>query len=100
MIKDQDGNEVPEEVVEQIKSSIEVPRLTGEGDLTVENSNSVDLGSDAKKVEEPEPEEKEKQETPLPSIGDKFMLNGHEYKVVYINEGKRRFSCVPCKGVY
>ena len=40
------------------------------------------------------------EDVPLPEVGNTFMLKGHEYRVVYINEGQRRFSCVPMKGVY
>ena len=36
----------------------------------------------------------------LPAVGTKFMVGGQEYEVVYINEGKRRFSSVPCTGMY
>ncbi len=70
--------------------------LSAEGDLSVEKTKSrqVDLGGT--KPKEPE----KPKETPLPEIGAKFMLYGHEYIVVYINEGKRRFSCIPCQGVY
>ncbi len=42
----------------------------------------------------------DKKKIPLPAIGDKFMLNGDEFIVVYINEGKHRFTCEPCKGVH
>lgn len=41
-----------------------------------------------------------KEEKPLPKIGTKFMVNGAEYEVVYINEGQNRFSCQPCEGAY
>ncbi len=46
------------------------------------------------------PFEPEKKELELPVIGTKFMIMGQEYKVCYINEGKKRFSAVPCKGGY
>ncbi len=36
----------------------------------------------------------------LPEMGKKFMLDGQEYIVCYINEGKKRFSAEPCSGKY
>jgi len=36
----------------------------------------------------------------LPEVGTKFMVNGQEYEVVYLNLGKKRFTSVPCVGVY
>jgi len=36
----------------------------------------------------------------LPPMGAKFMIAGKEYKVCYINAGKKRFSAEPCKGGY
>ena len=41
-----------------------------------------------------------KKKIQLPNIGEKFMLNGKEYKVIFINEGRNRFSCEPCEGLY
>lgn len=73
------------------KVGIEMPDLVAEGSLTV------------KTKDEPEEEvnkEVNKKDIPLPVMGGKFMLNGHEYKVIYINEGQHRFTCEPCKGVY
>lgn len=68
-------------------SGVKMPDMVATGDLTVEkNDEQVD--------------EKELKMIPLPAIGTKFMVDGHEYKVVYINEGKGRFSCERCKGVY
>ncbi len=86
-------------VQEKIIKQVVKKSLTAEGDLTVEKTESrqVDLGGTETKIEE---ESEEPKETPLPEIGDKFMLNCHEYKVVYINTGQKRFSCIPCKGVY
>lgn len=46
------------------------------------------------------PPVKEKEKPKLPKMGTKFMVEGQEYKVVYINEGKNRFSAEPCEGVY
>jgi len=43
---------------------------------------------------------KEEEKSKLPKIGTKFMVEGQEYKVVYLNEGKNRFSAEPCEGVY
>lgn len=35
------------------------------------------------------------EKTPLPQVGIKFYVEGIEYKVTYVNEGKRRFSATP-----
>jgi len=35
------------------------------------------------------------EKTPLPQVGIKFYVEGVEYKVIYVNEGKRRFSATP-----
>lgn len=64
-----------------------MPKMVASGDLSVDNKNKVE-------------KEFNKNNIPLPSINDIFMLKGHEYKVIYINDGKHRFSCEPCKGVY
>jgi hypothetical protein len=45
-------------------------------------------------------EKKEDKKVPLPKEGKIFMLDGYEYRVVYINQGKNRFSCCPAKQVY
>jgi len=37
---------------------------------------------------------------PLPKIGTKFMVNGQEYEVKFINEGQHRFSAEPCEAAY
>ena len=58
--------------------------LTATGDLTVEEADE-DFDTSGK--------------VPILPVGKKFMVEGHEYKVVYVNEGKRRFTCVPCKDV-
>jgi hypothetical protein len=43
----------------------------------------------------------DKQEKPkLPVIGKKFMVEGVEYEVIYVNDGKHRFSAQPCQGQY
>jgi hypothetical protein len=70
---------------------IDMPKLVAEGDLTVE-------AKEDKKVETKK--ELTKKDIPLPEIGTKFMVGGHEYKVIYINPGQHRFSCEPCKGLY
>lgn len=67
----------------------EIPTMVAEGDLNVEY-----------KAKDAPVKKLHKVDTPLPKMGAKFMLDGHEYKVIYINEGKHRFSCEPCKGVY
>lgn len=40
---------------------------------------------------------KESKETSLPNVlvGTKFKIGDFEYKVTYINYGKKRFSCEP-----
>lgn len=48
-------------------------------------------------VEKPVKEEKSDE---LPPVGTKFMVSGKEYQVSYINEGKKRFTSVPCSGQY
>ncbi len=79
------------------KAGIKMPDLVATGDLTVESKDEVVVvGSDTTK----EVKETNKKDIPLPEIGSKFMLNGHEYKVIYINDGQHRFSCEPCKGIY
>jgi len=55
---------------------------------------------ESQKIDIPSTKEKEKEKPKLPKIGTKFMIEGQEYKVVYINEGKNRFSAEPCEGVY
>ena len=75
------------------KVGIEFPDMVAEGDLTVKTKAEIADEKPAKK-------ELSKKDIPLPEMGSKFMLNGHEYKVIYINAGQHRFSCEPCKGVY
>jgi len=36
-----------------------------------------------------------KEKEPLPQVGTKFFIEGVLYKVIYVNEGKRRFSASP-----
>ena len=38
---------------------------------------------------------REEERTSLPQVGIKFYVEGVEYKVTYVNEGKRRFSATP-----
>jgi hypothetical protein len=59
--------------------------LTGTGDLTVEQDEDSDIDLSGS--------------VPILPVGKKFMVEGHEYKVVYVNEGKKRFTCIPCKDV-
>lgn len=59
--------------------------LTGIGDLTVEKGEDSDIDISGG--------------VPTLPVGKKFMVEGHEYKVVYVNEGKKRFTCIPCKDV-
>jgi len=40
---------------------------------------------------------REEEKTPLPQVGIKFYVEGVEYKVTYVNEGKRRFSATPTR---
>jgi hypothetical protein len=75
---------------------------SSEGKVIVVGDDYIKALDESVDIEEAIPEEakKEPKEVPLPDIGDTFMLKGHEYRVVYINEGQRRFSCIPMKGVY
>jgi len=75
-------------IMDEFKEQFEFDTTTT-GTLTVENNKSID-----------EPKQPKKKVVKLPAIGDKFMLNGQEYIVCYINEGKQRFSCEPCDGIY
>lgn len=59
--------------------------LTGTGTLTVNDSEDSDIDESGK--------------VPILPVGKKFMVEGHEYKVVYVNEGKRRSTIIPCKDV-
>lgn len=36
-----------------------------------------------------------KEKTPLPEVGTRFFIDGVEYKITYVNEGKSRFSAIP-----
>ena len=38
---------------------------------------------------------KDEERGSLPQVGTKFFIEGIEYKVTYVNEGKRRFSATP-----
>ena len=76
------------------KVGIEMPDLVATGDLTVEGKEKIVADDEVKT------KEVTKKDIPLPEMGSKFMLNGHEYKVIYINSGQHRFTCEPCKGVY
>ena len=77
-------------------TGMEMPDLVATGDLTVE------VSKEKLQVVDDKPEDKpfNKKDIPLPELGTKFMVLGHEYKIVYINDGKHRFSCEPCKGIY
>jgi hypothetical protein len=83
-----DGMHAYNPIQEEIKKSgVVMPDMVATGTLSVENSN--------------EKEEKfNKKNIPLPKLGDKFMLGGNEFKVIYINPGFHRFTCEPCKSVY
>ncbi len=41
-----------------------------------------------------------KETNPLPEIGTRFMVNGINYMVCYVNKGQNRFSSEPCEGGY
>jgi hypothetical protein len=36
----------------------------------------------------------------LPKEGIRFMINGVNYRVCYVNKGQNRFSSEPCEGGY
>lgn len=73
--------------------------LIAHGDLNVESKKPVFMVSTTQKPSN-SILKSEKTEEVLPPIGTKFMVNGEEYKVVYINEGKKRFTSSPCSGQY
>ena len=75
---------------------IEMPDLVATGDLTVDSKETIVIDD----IPDKPVKKLNKKDIPLPEMGAKFMLNGHEYKVIYINAGQHRFSCEPCKGVY
>ena len=78
------------------KIGIEMPELVANGDLTVENEKTIVIDDSTEK-----PVKKlNKKDIPLPAMHDIFMHKGHEYKIVYINEGQHRFTCEPHKGDY
>ena len=76
------------------KVGIEMPDLVATGDLSVEAKEDIVV------VDDEPVKEFNKKDIPLPLIGKIFMFEGHEYKIVYINEGQHRFSCEPHKGDY
>ena len=60
-----------------------------------QNGETMELEQVKEKINQ-EVDEKPK----LPEIGTKFMVDGQEYEVVYLNVGKSRFTAAPCKGMY
>ena len=62
------------------------------GDLTVENKTK-----DNDTTSEKTPQ---KREIKLPEVGQIIIINGEQYKVTYVNEGKKRFSCEPFPSKY
>jgi hypothetical protein len=97
LIEETDGLVIAEKVdhLAPIKETvgqvgIEMPDMVATGDLHV----------DYKVKDDEQTKDVDQKKIPLPEMGTKFMLWGNEYKVIYINEGKHRFSCEPCKGVY
>ena len=110
-------------IVAPVGKGIKLPPLQATGDLTVESKEEektqpvvvvgeagkgasaiaetlAESGHDVVISSEPPVAEPEKKEPELPQMGTKFMINGQEYKVCYINHGKKRFSAEPCKGLY
>jgi len=61
--------------------------LTATGDLTV-SKTPIPKG------------EAVNAKTGLPSVGTRFMIAGKSFEVVYLNEGKGRFTAKPIKGQY
>ena len=47
-----------------------------------------------------DPKDEKENKPKLPEIGTRFNIQGQSYKVVYVNEGKNRFSAEPCIGDY
>jgi hypothetical protein len=71
--------------------------LVAHGDLNVETQKQI---AGIPTFQKPHISKFEKTKEILPPIGTKFMVNGEEYKVVYINIGKKRFTSTPCSGQY
>jgi len=58
--------------------------VTAKGDLTVSKTPPAEFDK----------------KTGLPQVGTRFMIEGNSFKVVYVNEGKKRFSASPVDGQY
>lgn len=76
------------------KAGVVMPDLVATGDMTVISKEEAE---EKRKLDS---EPFDKKSIPLPKLGEKFMCNGNEYKVIYINPGYHRFTCEPCKNVY
>jgi len=105
------------DIIAPIGTGIKLPPLHATGDLTVENKDETkvvvveDDNVDSNKLAEELSKTgneviltdnkteavEEKWEPILPEMHTKFQINGRNYKVCYINEGKGRFSAIPCK---
>ena len=77
------------ELVEETKDYSEMA-----GDIA-EGIGTLSVNEDGTAVKD----EKSK-EAPLLPENKTFMVDGCEYKVVYVNKGKGRFTCKPYKGGY
>lgn len=64
-------------------------------ELDTEASGSLSVTKGSPKDKTPS-----KEVVRLPEIGKKFMIEGQEYVVCYVNEGQHRFSSEPCSGMY
>jgi len=96
MVEEKDVETVLKTIKDDIESvGVSMPDLVATGELTVDKKEKIDMEFVDKPLVRTV-----KKSIPLPEIGAKFMLHGHEYKVTYINAGQQRFSCEPCKGVY
>jgi len=97
-----------------VAHGIKLPPLHATGSLTVdpkENDTKVLMvGGDFNAYEVQESEalktlesddestkEVKKWEPVLPEMNTIFSIGGHRYRVCYINDGKGRFSAIPCK---
>ena len=85
------------------KAGIKMPEMVATGDLSVDSKEDIviiDSVEDVDKLKEKVVKKLNKKDIPLPEMHDIFMHKGHEYKIVYINDGQHRFTCEPHKGDY
>ena len=65
------------------------------------NYNSIKAKAAFAKEKSNQKKEEVKPKKPeLPKEGTRFMINGVNYRICYVNKGQNRFSAEPCKGGY